>query len=336
MTNKRILVTGGTGFIGSHTVVLLLEQGYDVIIFDNLSNSKLAVVEDVESITQKKLSFICGDITNPVDLDSCFSKNKIDAVLHFAGLKSVADSVKQPLKYYSVNVTGTLNLLKAMSEANVTNFIFSSSATVYGNDHLSPLKEDLPFGAPQSPYGHTKLSIERILQQLWFSDNRWKIGTLRYFNPVGAHPSAMLGEQPVGIPNNLMPYIARVASGEFEVLKIFGGDYPNYDGTGVRDFIHVMDLANGHIQLLKNLTNGCQSYNLGTGQGTSVLELVQAFEAANNVSIPYEIVERRPGDVASSYANVDKAANILGWKATLSVTEMCRDAWRWQKRVSGN
>ena len=327
-----VLVTGGTGYIGSHTCVLLLEAGHDVVVIDNLSNSSEKSLVRVEEITGKKAIFYKCDILDREGMRKVFSAHKIDAVIHFAGLKAVGESVAIPLKYYDNNITGTLRLLEVMSEFDVKKMVFSSSATVYGVTDKMPLTEDLPTSA-NSPYGQTKLMIEQILTDLCVSDESWKITILRYFNPVGAHESGKIGENPRGIPNNLMPYITQVASGKLEQLSIFGDDYPTKDGTGVRDYIHVVDLADGHIMALDKLDSqkGVEIYNLGTGVGYSVLDLVHAFEEANDLKINYKIAPRRPGDVTVCYADASKAKRELGWSANKTVVDMCRDSWRWQK-----
>ncbi len=328
----RILVTGGAGYIGSHTCVELLNENYDVIVLDNLSNSCKEALIRVEKITGKSLEFYKADLLNKQDIHDIFSKQKIDAVIHFAGLKAVGESVSIPLKYFHNNITGTLNLLEVMDDFNVKNIVFSSSATVYGDPASLPIKEDFPLSAT-NPYGRTKLMIEEILQDLYVSDNRWNIALLRYFNPVGAHESGTIGEDPSGIPNNLVPYISKVAVGILEQVNVFGGDYDTLDGTGVRDYIHVKDLALGHIKTLPKLFEnpGVVIYNLGTGQGYSVLEMVKGFEKASNKTIPYKIIDRRPGDIAACYAEPLKAKNELGWHAEKSLDDMCRDTWKWQE-----
>lgn len=324
----KILVTGGTGYIGSHTCVLLLEHGYDVVIIDNLSNSKIEVVDKIKKITSKDVIFYKGDVRDKELLTRIFSENKIDGVIHFAGLKAVGESVKKPLMYYKNNIDSTLNLCEIMNEFNVKNIIFSSSATVYGIPEELPLKETSKVGGTTNPYGSSKLFIENILNDLYISDNSWNITILRYFNPVGAHESGLLGEDPNGIPNNLMPYIVKVACDELECLSIFGDDYDTYDGTGVRDYIHVVDLAMGHVKALGNM-NGLNIYNLGTGNGYSVLEMVNTFKKVNGVDVKYKIVERRDGDIAACYADSSKAYNDLGWKAKLSLEDMVSSAYRY-------
>lgn len=326
----NILVTGGAGYIGSHTCVELLEAGHQVVVIDDLSNSDKKALERVKTITGKALKFYKGDVGDYSLLKQIFGENKIDAVIHFAGFKAVGESVSKPLEYYQNNIGGTLTLCRAMREANVKNIIFSSSATVYGSPKTVPVKEDFPLSAT-NPYGRTKLFIEQILMDLNVADSNWNVTLLRYFNPIGAHKSGLIGEMPRGIPNNLMPYITQVATGKLEKLRIFGNDYPTPDGTGVRDYIHVVDLAKGHVAALKNAcSGGLHIYNLGTGVGYSVLDVVNAFIKASGVNIPYEIVERRPGDVAEVYADPSKAFKELGWKAELDLEDMCADSWRWQ------
>lgn len=326
-----ILVTGGAGYIGSHTCVELLNAGYEVIVVDNFSNSRKDSLNRVMEISGKDLRFYEVDLLKRNDLDVVFKENQIDVVIHFAGLKAVGESVKMPLHYYHNNITGTLILCEIMKKYNVKNLVFSSSATVYGMPDRVPISEDFPLSA-MNPYGRTKLMIEEILRDLYISDNSWSIALLRYFNPIGAHESGRIGEDPNGIPNNLMPYITQVAVGKLKELKVFGNDYPTVDGTGVRDYIHVVDLAQGHLKALEKIisSNGVKAYNLGTGTGYSVLELVAAFEKASGKKIPYKIVDRRPGDIATCYANATKATKELDWKAKREVEEMCRDAWKWQ------
>jgi len=329
----KILVTGGAGYIGSHTCVELLNENYDVIVLDNLSNSCKEALTRVEKITGESLEFYKVDLfLNRQDIHNIFSKHKIDAVIHFAGLKAVGESVSIPLKYFHNNITGTLNLLEVMDEFNVKNIVFSSSATVYGDPASLPIKEDFSLSAT-NPYGRTKLMIEEILQDLYVSDNRWNIALLRYFNPVGAHESGTIGEDPAGIPNNLIPYISKVGVGILKEVNVFGGDYDTPDGTGVRDYIHVKDLAIGHIKTLPKLfTNpGVVIYNLGTGQGYSVLEMIKGFEKASGKRISYKIVDRRPGDIAACYAAPLKAKKELGWHAEKTLDDMCQDTWKWQK-----
>lgn len=327
----KILVTGGAGYIGSHTCIQLLNAGYEVLVVDNLANSKEESLRRVQNITGKQLDFHKVDLLNREKLDRIFRDHKIDSVIHFAGLKAVGESVSIPLRYYHNNITGTLFLCEVMAEHNVKNIVFSSSATVYGDPASVPITEDFPLSAT-NPYGRTKLFIEEILKDLWISDESWNVALLRYFNPVGAHESGLIGEDPNGIPNNLMPYISQVAIGKRKQLSVFGDDYPTPDGTGVRDYIHVIDLANGHLKALEKLeTNpGVVTYNLGTGHGYSVLDVVKAFEKASGKAVPYQIVDRRPGDVAQCYADPAKAEKELGWKATRGIDEMCTDTWHWQ------
>ena len=328
---RTILVTGGAGYIGSHTVVELLEAGYEVIVVDNLSNSKKEALDRVEEITGKTVTFYQIDLLDREALREVFEKHSIDAVIHFAGLKAVGESVEIPLHYYHNNITGTLNLCDVMQEYNVKDIVFSSSATVYGEPKTVPITEDFPLSAT-NPYGRTKLMIEQILQDLYASDNSWNIILLRYFNPIGAHESGKIGEDPQGIPNNLMPYILKVAVGGLPKLQVFGDDYPTSDGTGVRDYIHVVDLALGHIKALDKLgiNPGVGIYNLGTGRGHSVLEVIQSFEKVSGKDVPYEIVDRRPGDIPTCYADPSKAEQELGWKAERDIDTMCEDGWRWQ------
>jgi len=328
-----ILVTGGAGYIGSHAVVELLNEGYDVVVADNLSNSKEESLRRVEKITGKKAKFYNYDLCDIEKVREIFRKEKIECVMHFAGLKAVGESVQIPLKYYQNNIVCTLNLIEVMKESGVKNFIFSSSATVYGVPERVPIREDFPLDAT-NPYGRTKLFIEYILKDIYQSDKEFNIILLRYFNPIGAHESGLIGEDPNGIPNNLMPYITQVAVGKLKKLRIFGNDYPTPDGTGVRDYIHVVDLVKGHVAALRKIEQnpGLKVYNLGTGKGYSVLEVVKAFSKANNIDIPYEFVERRPGDVAINYADPSLAREELGWEAKYGIEEMCRDSWRWQKQ----
>lgn len=327
-----ILITGGAGYIGSHTCVEMQKAGYDVIVVDNLCNSKREVLHRVEKLTGKPVPFYQADIRDEEALRKIFRENEIQAVIHFAGLKAVGESVEIPLEYYDNNVAGTLTLCRVMREAGVKKIVFSSSATVYGVAEKMPLTEDMPLGAI-NPYGRTKLFIEEILRDISHADAEWSVSLLRYFNPIGAHESGTIGEDPKGIPNNLMPYIAQVTVGRLPMLQVFGDDYPTVDGTGVRDYIHVVDLARGHVKAVDwALQNtGCDAVNLGTGRGCSVLELVAAFEKASGVEIPYKIVGRRPGDPATVYADVQKAKNVLGWEAQYSIGKMCEDSWRWQK-----
>lgn len=328
-----ILVTGGAGFIGSHTVVELLEQGDEVIVVDNLSNSKREALDRVEEITGKTVTFYEEDLLNKEAIDSIFSNHDIDSVIHFAGYKAVGESVQKPLEYYHNNITGTIYLCEVMRKYEVTDLVFSSSATVYGEPETVPITEDFPVTAT-NPYGRTKLFIEKILQDLNISNESWNIALLRYFNPVGAHPSGRIGEDPNDIPNNLMPYITQVAVGKLDKLSVFGDDYPTHDGTGVRDYIHVVDLAKGHLKAIDKLQEnpGVVTYNLGTGQGYSVLDVVKAFEQASGQEVPYEITDRRPGDVASCYADPSKAEEELGWTAQYTLLDMCKHAWNWQKK----
>lgn len=327
----HILVTGGAGYIGSHTCLLLIEAGYEVIVFDNFSNASKESVKRVEKIVGKKITVIEGDIRNREDLDKAFDTYKIDAVIHFAGLKAVGESVEEPLKYYDNNIHGTIVLCEAMAAHNCKSIVFSSSATVYGDPYTTPIKEDFPLSAT-NPYGRSKLFIEEMLRDLYISDNRWKIVLLRYFNPVGAHISGTIGEDPHGIPNNLMPFIAQTAVGKRPFLSIFGNDYDTHDGTGVRDYIHVMDLAEGHVKALDKIDSFSEvmTINLGTGKGYSVLDMVKAFEKASDRHIPYQIAPRRAGDVAKCFADPSYAKEILGWEATRDINEMCKDSWRWQ------
>lgn len=332
-----ILVTGGTGFIGSHTCVELLNAGYDVAVIDNFSNSKPEVLKRIKTITGKDVKFYEGDLLDKKVIKKIFDENKIDAVIHFAGLKAVGESVSIPLKYYHNNITGTLMLCEVMKEYNVKNLVFSSSATVYGNPHTVPIKEDFPLSTT-NPYGSTKLMIERILRDLYVSDNDWSIALLRYFNPIGAHESGLIGEDPNGIPNNLVPYIAQVAQGRLECLSVFGDDYPTPDGTGVRDYIHVVDLSLGHIKAVERVLNtkGVDAYNLGTGKGYSVLDIVKAYEKACGKKINYKIAPRRPGDIPACYADPAKSKELLGWEATKTIEDMCKDSWNFtQKNPQG-
>ncbi len=326
-----VLVTGGAGFIGSNTVLLLLEAGRRVLVLDNLSNSSREALERVAAITGKRAEFVEGDIRDTALLDRLFQEHRIGSVIHFAGLKAVGESVAQPLRYYDCNVTGSLRLLEAMDRAGVRNLVFSSSATVYGDPASVPIREDFPLSAT-NPYGATKLHIEDMLRDLHRADPRWSVALLRYFNPVGAHESGRIGEDPNGEPNNLMPYVAQVAVGKREQLRVFGDDYDTPDGTGVRDYIHVMDLAEGHLAALDALARdgGLITTNLGTGRGYSVLEMVRAFAAASGREVRYQIVERRPGDVASCYADPAHAKQVLGWEAKRGIDTMCADHWRWQ------
>lgn len=330
----NILVTGGAGYIGSHTVVELLNSGHSVVVLDNLCNSSSKALQAVEQITQKAVPFVQGDIRDRACLDEIFKQYAIDAVIHFAGLKAVGESVQKPLEYYDNNVAGSLNLLEAMRDAGVFNIVFSSSATVYGNPAEIPISENCPTGTPTNPYGMSKLMVENILADAAFADERWSIARLRYFNPIGAHPSGLIGENPNGIPNNLMPYITQVAIGKLKQLSVFGSDYDTHDGTGVRDYIHVVDLAKGHLAALQYLEQhkGCHTWNLGTGQGYSVLDMVRAFEQANAVKVPYQLVARRPGDIAECWSNPQKAQQELGWQAEFGLTDMVKHSWHWQQK----
>ena len=327
-----ILITGGAGFIGSHTCVEMLNSGYDVVVVDNLDNSSSESLDRVEKITGKKVKFYKEDVRHREALRKIFTENSIEAVIHFAGLKAVGESVREPIMYYDNNLINTLVLIETMNEFGVKKIVFSSSATVYGVATEMPLVEGMPLGAI-NPYGRTKLFIEHILSDLYAADKEWCVALLRYFNPIGAHKSGLIGEDPKGIPNNLMPYISQVAVGKLEKLHVFGNDYKTVDGTGVRDYIHVVDLALGHVKAidwaLKN--KGCEAFNLGTGNGTSVLQLRNAFVKATGVDVPYVIDPRRPGDPDEVYANADKAKNVLGWTAKYGIEEMCEDTWRWQK-----
>ena len=325
-----ILVTGGTGFIGSHTCVELLDAGYDVVVVDNLSNSKKEVIRKIEKITNKNIPFYENDVCNKEALRKIFKENKIDAIIHFAGYKAVGESVLNPIMYYRNNIDSTLSLIEVANEFNVKKLVFSSSATVYGKPKRLPIKEDFPLSTT-NPYGTTKLMIERILKDLYESDNSWSIAILRYFNPIGAHKSGLIGENPNGIPNNLMPYIIKVATGELKCLGIFGNDYDTKDGTGVRDYIHVVDLAYGHVKAVEKIIKetGYDCYNLGTGNGYSVLDLVNTFMKVNNVDVKYEIKDRRPGDIDACYADASYAYEKLGWKAEKDINEMCLDSYNY-------
>lgn len=327
----KILVTGGAGYIGSHTCLELLNSGKEVIVVDNLSNSSQKSLERVQQITSKNISFYKLDILDKKALSKVFQENEIDYVIHFAGYKAVGESTKKPLMYYHNNITGTLVLCDVMAENNVKNIVFSSSATVYGEPQTVPITEDFPTGAT-NPYGRTKLMIENIFKDLYASDSSWNIALLRYFNPVGAHKSGLIGEDPNGIPNNLMPYITQVAIGKLSCLSVFGKDYPTKDGTGVRDYIHVVDLAKGHLKAIDKLAqnSGLVIFNLGTGVGYSVIDMIKAFEKASTKKINYKITDRRPGDIAECYADPTKAKEELDWRAELGIEEMCRDGWNWQ------
>lgn len=331
---STVLVTGGAGFIGSHTSVELLNAGYDIIILDNFVNSKPESLKRIKELTGKDFKFYQADIRDEEAMTKVFAENKIDAVIHFAGLKSVPQSVKEPLNYYDNNIAGTVCLCRVMDKAGCKKLVFSSSATVYGSKNPSPLREDMPTGGTTNPYGTTKYFIEQILQDLCVSDSEWGVSILRYFNPIGAHKSGRIGEDPNGIPGNLMPYITQVAIGKIECLNVCGNDYPTPDGTGVRDYIHVVDLALGHIKALDRLlkVKGCEVYNLGTGKGYSVLDVVKAFEKASGIKINYRIAPRRAGDVACCYADATKAKEVLGWQAQYDIDDMCADSWRWQSQ----
>ena len=335
MKNK-ILVTGGAGYIGTHTCIALHEAGYEIVVYDNLSNSSREAINRVSALIGQPIEFIEGDIRDAESLRQVFSSHHFFGVIHFAGLKAVGESVAKPLLYYNNNVSGTITLLEVMAEYDVKNLVFSSSATVYGDPEILPIDEKSPRSCT-NPYGQSKLVVEYILEDLAVSDSSWNLITLRYFNPIGAHPSGQIGEDPNDIPNNLMPYISQVAVGKLEQLSIFGSDYPTVDGTGVRDFIHVTDLAQGHVAALSYLEQqvapvGFLPINLGSGKGSSVLELVTAFENVTGQKIPYQFTDRRAGDIASCYASADKAKELLGWEAKLSITEMCQDTWRWQSK----
>ncbi len=329
-----ILLTGGTGYIGSHTAVELLNRGEDVIIADNLYNSEASVVDRLEKITGRRPTFYMADVADKNSVQKIFHENEIESVIHFAGLKAVGESVEKPVEYYRNNLDTTLALLEGMRECGCKNIVFSSSATVYGMHNESPFVETMPVGNCTNPYGWTKYFIEQILTDAAVADKDLSVVLLRYFNPVGAHSSGLIGEQPSGIPNNLMPYIMQTAAGIRHHLSVFGNDYPTPDGTGVRDYIHVVDLAKGHLKALQYAREhkGSEIFNLGTGNGTSVLELVETFQKVNNVAVPYEIVARRAGDIATCYADVTKAKKVLGWQAKLTVEDMCRDSWNWQKK----
>lgn len=331
---STVLVTGGAGFIGSHTSVELLNAGYDIIILDNFVNSKPESLKRIKELTGKDFKFYQADIRDEEAMTKVFAENKIDAVIHFAGLKSVPQSIKEPLNYYDNNIAGTVCLCRVMDKAGCKKLVFSSSATVYGSKNPSPLREDMPTGGTTNPYGTTKYFIEQILQDLCVSDSEWGVSILRYFNPIGAHKSGRIGEDPNGIPGNLMPYITQVAIGKLECLNVCGNDYPTPDGTGVRDYIHVVDLALGHIKALDRLlkVKGCEVYNLGTGKGYSVIDVVKAFEKASGIKINYRIAPRRAGDVACCYADATKAKEVLGWQAQYDIDDMCADSWRWQSQ----
>ena len=329
----KILVTGGAGYIGSHTCVELIESGYTPIVYDNLSNSSTVALERVKEITGQSVTFIEGDIRDTKQLSFAMHEHDIEAVIHFAGLKAVGESVEKPLMYYDNNVAGSVALLETMQKCGVKKIIFSSSATVYGDPASVPILEDFPISAT-NPYGQSKLMVEEIMRDLYTSDNSWNISLLRYFNPVGAHKSGLIGEDPSGIPNNLMPYISGVAVGRYETLSVFGDDYATVDGTGVRDYIHVVDLAKGHVKALEAFANpavdGLFTVNLGTGKGYSVLEMINAFSSASSKAVNYKITDRRPGDIASCYADPSLAKKLLGWEAEKDIVSMCEDTWRWQ------
>lgn len=334
---KQVLVTGGTGYIGSHTCVELSQAGYDPVILDNLSNSKRSVLDRLERITGRRVDFVEGDVRDRSVLEGIFTQHRITAVIHFAGLKAVGESVAQPQVYHDNNVQGSVALAKAMAAHGVTILVFSSSATVYGDPHAVPIREDFPL-KPTNPYGQTKMLVEEMLRDWAVSDATWRIGLLRYFNPVGAHASGLIGEDPNGIPNNLLPFISQVAVGRLERLTVFGNDYPTPDGTGVRDYIHVVDLAQGHVAALRYLESrpGVLTVNLGTGRGYSVLEMVRAFERASGRPVPFTIAARRAGDIAECYADPSLAADVLGWRAQRDIDAMCGDAWRWQQWAVAN
>lgn len=330
----KILVTGGAGYIGSHTCVELLDAGYEVVILDNLYNSSKKAVDRIEEITGKKVTLYENDMLDKEALEKIFSVENIDAVIHFAGLKAVGESVAKPLEYYKNNITGTLTLVEVMREHNCKNIIFSSSATVYGDPAFIPITEECPKGTPTNPYGWTKSMLEQILTDIYTSDNEWNVILLRYFNPIGAHKSGMIGEDPKGIPNNLLPYVAQVAIGKLECVGVFGDDYDTPDGTGVRDYIHVVDLALGHVKALDKIKEnpGVKVYNLGTGNGYSVLDVIKAFSKACGHDVPYQIKPRRPGDIATCYSDASLAKKELNWEAKFGIEEMCADSWNWQSK----
>lgn len=330
----KILVTGGAGYIGSHTCVELLNAGHEVIVLDNLCNSSSESLSRVEKLTQKSLTFVEGDIRDSQLLDQVFQQQSIDAVIHFAGLKAVGESQQIPLSYFDNNIAGSISLVQAMQRAQVFKLVFSSSATVYGENNPSPLNEEMPTGMPTNNYGYTKLIVEQLLEKLAVSDERWSIALLRYFNPVGAHKSGQIGEDPQGIPNNLMPYVTQVAVGRREKLSIFGHDYDTVDGTGVRDYIHVVDLASAHLCALNNrlVSQGCRAWNIGTGNGISVLQVKNTFEQVNGVAVPFELVPRREGDVATCFADNARAVKELGWTPEYGLEDMLADSWKWQKQ----
>lgn len=326
----NILVTGGAGYIGSHTCVALIEAGHTVIVADNLCNSKAETIDKIKKITGKDIEFYRVDVTEEESVDTIFSTHQIDGVIHFAGFKAVGESVEKPLEYYYNNLVSTMILSKACLKYHVNKFIFSSSATVYGDNEV-PFVETMKLLPATNPYGETKAMSERILMDVAKASPEFSVTLLRYFNPIGAHESGLIGESPNGIPNNLMPYITKVAKGELDKLRVFGNDYPTVDGTGVRDYIHVVDLAEGHVAAVDNIARGVEVYNLGTGEGTSVLQLIHAFEMANDIKVPYEIIDRRPGDIAEFYADASKAEVNLDWKAKKNIVDMCRDAWNFEK-----
>lgn len=330
----RLLVTGGAGYIGSHTVLELLQAGHDVVVLDNLCNGSLEALQRIQAIAGRSLQFVQGDIRDRALLDRLFAQQQVDAVVHFAGLKAVGESVRQPLDYYACNVAGTLNLCQAMADAGVFQLVFSSSATVYGDPAQVPVDESCPVAEPTSPYGRSKLMVEHLLHDVQRADTRWSIAILRYFNPVGAHPSGLIGEDPLGVPNNLLPYLSQVAVGKLDCLQVHGNDYPTPDGTCIRDYIHVVDLAQGHVRSLQFISRhkGCSVWNLGAGKGYSVLQVISAFEQACGRSVPYIIGPRRPGDIAANWAEPSKAERELGWKAERSLAGMMADTWRWQSK----
>jgi UDP-glucose 4-epimerase len=331
----RVLVTGGAGFIGSHTVVALMEAGHEPIVVDNFGNSDASVIRRIGEITGVAPEIHEADVRNQ-DVLAELAGSGLDACIHFAALKAVGESVEQPVRYYDNNVGGTIALLEVLLDAGVTNFVFSSSATVYGDPESLPLREDMPIGVATNPYGWTKIMMEQILRDVQAANPAWSMALLRYFNPVGAHASGLIGEDPRGVPNNLMPYVAKVAAGLLPMVRVFGGDYPTPDGTGIRDYVHVVDLAEGHVAALDKCAGqpGVHTFNLGTGQGHSVLELVKTYEEVSGRPIPYEIVDRRPGDVAATWADVTRAADELGWRATRDLADMCRDSWVWQQNAA--
>jgi UDP-glucose 4-epimerase len=330
----RLLVTGGAGYIGSHTVLELLQAGHDVVVLDNLCNGSLEALRRIQAIAGRSLQFVQGDIRDRALLDRLFAQQQVDAVVHFAGLKAVGESVRQPLDYYACNVAGTLNLCQAMADAGVFQLVFSSSATVYGDPAQVPVDESCPVAEPTSPYGRSKLMVEHLLHDVQRADTRWSIAILRYFNPVGAHPSGLIGEDPLGVPNNLLPYLSQVAVGKLDCLQVHGNDYPTPDGTCIRDYIHVVDLAQGHVRSLQFISRhkGCSVWNLGAGKGYSVLQVISAFEQACGRSVHYIIGPRRPGDIAANWAEPSKAERELGWKAERSLASMMADTWRWQSK----